>query len=182
MTDGPNRDQFGPNNSNLWSHLALFSHPMNGLYHNVSACNFSDRIHTSLITYSQIYFWGVDGLPGTPFCDGIDLDSYTVMFCSPVGRFPHHCVCLRGNAVEGSDWKKIRSVVLRLLNRQHLIWFVQSWSRDQAGNQNVRQMFFNDRKIDNFCKFPCFSLLCWASVCLNRMQNIMDFSCSSGNG
>ena len=33
----------------------------------------------------------------------------------------------------------------------------------------------NYRKIDNFCKFPCFSLLRWASLCLNRMQNIYGF-------
>ena len=95
-TDAPNRNQFGPNNSNLWSHLALFSHPMNGLYHNVSPCHFSDRIHVSLITYSQIYFWSGNGLPGPPFCDESDLESYTVLLCSPVGRFPHHCVCLGG--------------------------------------------------------------------------------------
>ena len=67
MTDGPNRNQFGPNNSNLLSHLTLFSHPINGLYHNVSPCHFSDRIHVSLINYSQIYFWSGDGLPGPPF-------------------------------------------------------------------------------------------------------------------
>ena len=98
------------------------------------------------------------------------------MLCSPVGRFPHHYACLRGNEVEGSDWKKkIRIVTLRPWNRQHLVWLVQSCSRDQAGNQNVRQMFFNGLKFDNFCKFPCFILLRWASVC-------MDFSGSNGNG
>ena len=152
------------------------SHPINGLYHNVSPCHFSDRIHFSLIIYSQIYFWSGDSLPGPPFCDGSDLDSYTVMLCSPVGRLPHHCVCLIGNEVEGSDWKKkMRVVALRPWNSQHLVWLMQSCSRDQAGNQNVRQMFFNGRKIDNFCKFLCFSLLLWASVCLNRMQNIYAF-------
>ena len=152
-----------------WSHLTLFSHPINGLYHNVSPCHFSDRIHVSLMIYSQIYFWSGDGLPGPTFCDGSDLDSYMVMLCSPVGRCPHHCVCLRGNEVEGSDWKKkIRVVALRPWNSQHLVWLVQSCSRDQAGNQNVRQMFVNSRKIDNFCKFPCFSLLLWASACLNH--------------
>ena len=49
------------------------------VYHNVSLCHFSDRIHVSLITCSQIYFWGGDGLPSPPFCDGSDLDSYTTV-------------------------------------------------------------------------------------------------------
>ena len=149
---------------------------MDGLYHNVSPYHFSDRIHVSQITYSQIYFWGGDGTRGPPFCDGSDLDSYTVMLCSPVGKFPHHCVCLRGNEVEWSDWKKkIRVVALGLWRSQNLVWLVHSCSLDQVRNQNVRQMFFNGRQIDNFCKFPCFILLLWASVCLNKKQNIYGF-------
>ena len=156
VTDGPNRNQFGPNNSNLLSHLTLFSHSINVLYHNVSLCHFLDRIHVSIIIYSQIYFWSGDGLPGPPFCDGSHLDSYTVMLCSPVGRLPRsgHCVCLIGNEVEGSDWKKMCVVALRPWNSQHLVWLVQSCSRDQAGNQNVRQMFSTAEKSTIFANFP----------------------------
>ena len=90
----------------IWPDTLLTSYQW--VYHNVSPCHFSDRIHVSLIiklTYSQIYFWGGDGLPSPPFCDGSDLDSYTVMLCCPVGRFPHHCFCLKRQLSRG-EWLK----------------------------------------------------------------------------
>ena len=73
-----------------------------------------------------------------------DPDMYTFMLCSPIGKVLH-----------------CRVVALWSWNSQHL---VQNCSCDQARNQNVRQMFFNGWKINNFCKFSYLSLLLRASV------------------
>ena len=156
---------------------------MNGLYHNISPCHFSDRIHVSLITYSQIYFWSGDGLPGPPFCGESDLDSYTVMLCSPLGRFPHHCVCLRRQWI-GGEWLKEEGprCSFETLKQQHLVWLVQSCSRDQAGNQNVRHIFLTKEKTTMFANFPasvCFAEHHYVSI---ECKIYMDSSGSSGNG
>ena len=183
VTDGPNRNQFGPNNSNSWSHLTLFSHPINGLYHNVSPCHFSNRIHVSLIIYSQIYFWSGDGLPGPPFCDGSDLDSYTVMLCRPVGRLPHHCVCSIGNKVEGSDWKKKMGV--EPWDRE-TVNTSSDWCRavhvTKPGIKMSARCFSTTEKstiFANFAALVCFSEHQYVSL---ECKIYMDFNGSSGNG
>ena len=147
VTDAPNQNQFGQI-IQIWPHLTLLSHPKNGLYHSVSPCHSSNRIHISLIIQGWIYLWVGDGLlPCPPSCHGSDPDSYTVLLYSPIGRVLHRCI-----------------VALWPWNSQHL---VQSCYVTAPAIKMSIRCFSTAEKSTIFCKFPCFSLLLRAPVCPN---------------
>ena len=160
-----------------FSHILL-------LYHNVSPCHFSDRIHISLITYSQIYFWGGDGLPSPPFCDGSDLRQLHGQALQSRWEDPAPLRLFKRQLC-GGEWLKeedLRCSFETVKQSTPCLIGAELFTWPGRESKCLPDVFLNGEKSTIFANSP-------ASVCFSEHQYVsveckiyMDCNGSSGNG